>query len=172
MAALAQPNDENIHARDARAKQSAARLSIMTAAFLIALKTATGLLTGSISVWASLLDSVTDIIASIINYIAVRISARPADQDHTYGHEKAESLGALFQSLAISVSGIFIIWEAIHRLFEPVAPNSAWLGIGSMFISTVISFALVRRLKRIARETNSLALQSENNIRERGFAAS
>lgn len=123
MAALKQSEDKEAHAREAKAKQSAARLSIIAAAFLITLKTATGLLTGSISVWASLLDSVTDIIASIINYIAVRISARPADEDHTYGHEKAESLGALCQSLAISISGVFIIREAIHRIFEPVAPN-------------------------------------------------
>lgn len=161
MAALVQSHDEGMPAKEAAAKQSAARLSIITAAFLIALKTVTGLLTGSISVWASLLDSVTDIIASIINYLVVRISARPADEDHTYGHEKAESLGALCQALAISISGIYIIWEAVHRLFAPVAPNSAWLGIGSMFFSTAICFALVRRLRRVANETNSPAIRSD-----------
>lgn len=153
--------NEEVSAPAAALKQSAARLSIVTAAVLIVLKTATGLLTGSISVWASLLDSVTDIIASVINYLVIRIAARPADEDHTYGHEKAESLGALCQALIISVSGSLIIWGAINRILKPVAPDAAWLGIGSMFISMMISFALVRRLRRVARETNSPAIQSD-----------
>jgi cation diffusion facilitator family transporter len=150
-----------ISPEEAAKKTSAARLSILVAAILILLKTATGLLTGSISVWASLLDSATDLFASTINYIVVRIAARPADKDHTYGHGKAESLGALCQALAIAISGIFIIREAIHRIFLPIEPSSEWLGIGSMLISTAISFALVRRLKRVANETNSPALHSD-----------
>ena len=75
--------------REGRAKQSAARLSVVTAASLIALKTTTGLLTGSISVWASLLDSAMDVFASIVNYFAVRASARPPDAEHPYGRGKA-----------------------------------------------------------------------------------
>src|ERR1041385_3544515 len=104
---------------EARLKNSAARLSVVVAAFLILLKTATGLLTGSISVWASLLDSAMDIFASTINFIAVRAASRPADEDHAYGPGKAESLAGLFQALVIAASGAFLIWEAIHRLAYP-----------------------------------------------------
>src|SRR5919107_6284961 len=104
---------------EARLKSSAARLSILAAAFLILLKSATGWLTGSISVWASLLDSAMDIFASGINYFAVRAASRPPDEDHRYGHGKAESLAGLFQSFVITVSGIFLVREAVKRILTP-----------------------------------------------------
>ncbi len=148
-------------AREEAAKTSAARLSILAAAFLILLKTATGFLTGSISVWASLLDSAMDIFASAINLVAVRAAARPADEDHAYGHGKAESLAGLFQSLVIAASGAFLIWEAIRRLFAPRVTSSEWIGVITMLIAIAVSVALVRRLRRVARETESLALRSD-----------
>ena len=108
--------DDSAHARETALKSSTARLSIYAAAFLIALKTGTGWLTASISVWASLLDSVMDIFASSLNYLAVRISSRPADEDHLYGHGKVESLAGLFQSVVIGISGTVLIAEAVRRL--------------------------------------------------------
>ncbi len=143
------------------AKTSAARLSILAAAFLITLKFATGYITGSISVWASLLDSTMDIFASSINYFAVRAAARPADEDHTYGHGKAESLAGLFQSIVIAASGIFLIRESIRRIINPNQTSSEWLGILTMLIAMTVSIALVRRLKRVARETESPALHAD-----------
>jgi cation diffusion facilitator family transporter len=148
-------------AAEAAAKNNAARLSILAAAFLIVLKTATGFLTGSISVWASLLDSAMDIFASTINFIAVRAASRPADEDHAYGHGKAESLAGLFQSLVIAASGIFLIWEATQRITKPQGTSHEWIGIATMLIATATSVALVRRLRRVARETESPALHSD-----------
>jgi len=142
-------------------KSSTARLSIYAAAFLIALKTGTGLLTASISVWASLLDSVMDIFSSTLNYLAVRISSRPADEDHLYGHGKVESLAGLFQAVVIGCSGSFLIWEAIHRLRQPHPTGAEFIGIGSMVIAIVVSVALVVRLRRIAKQTDSPALSSD-----------
>jgi ferrous-iron efflux pump FieF len=142
-------------------KTSAARLSVFAAAFLITIKTATGLLTGSISVWASLLDSAMDIFASVINFIAVRAAARPADEDHAYGHGKAESLAGLFQTFVIAVSGLYLIWQAIRRLITPHPISSEWIGIATMLIATVVSLALVARLRRVGRETESPALRSD-----------
>src|SRR4028118_2156268 len=81
------------HAKEATLKNSAARLSIIAAAFLILIKTGTGWLTGSIAVWASLLDSAMDIFASTINYYAVRAASRPPDADQAYGHGTARSRG-------------------------------------------------------------------------------
>src|SRR5215210_9206173 len=106
-------------AREEQAKAAAARLSMLAAGFLILLKTATGFLTGSISVWASLLDSAMDIFASAINLVAVRAASRPADEDHAYGHGKAESLAGLFQSLVIAASGIYLVRESIRRIINP-----------------------------------------------------
>jgi ferrous-iron efflux pump FieF len=143
------------------AKTSVARLSILAAAFLITLKLVTGFITGSISVWASLLDSTMDIFASIINYFAVRAASRPADEDHTYGHGKAESLAGLFQAIVIAASGIFLISESIRRIIYPNPTSSEWLGVLTMLVAVVVSIALVARLKRVARETESPALQAD-----------
>ena len=142
-------------------KKSAARLSIVVAVFLIALKATSSWWTGSISVWASLLDSLLDLFASIMNFIAVRAASRPADEDHSYGHGKAESLTSLFQAIVIGASGLFIVWEAVHRIREPHQTHSELIGIGSMIIAIVTSAWLVRKLRRAAQETESLALSSD-----------
>lgn len=146
---------------ETRAKNSAARLSIMAAAFLIALKTTTGFLTGSISVWASLLDSAMDIFASTINFIAVRAASRPPDEDHLYGHGKAESLAGLFQAAVITASGGFLIWEAGRRIADPQQTQHELFGIATMFVAAVVSVLLVARLRRIARATDSPALNAD-----------
>ncbi len=149
------------HDREVALKNSTARLSIFAAAFLIVLKTATGLLTGSISVWASLLDSAMDIFASTINYFAVRAAARPPDEDHAYGHGKVESLAGLFQAVVITISGLFLIREAILRLLKPQPTSAELLGVLSMLVATGVSIALVARLRRVARQTDSLVLSAD-----------
>jgi ferrous-iron efflux pump FieF len=148
-------------ASEARLKASAARLSVGAAAFLIALKTLTGMLTGSISVWASLLDSTMDIIASAINYYAVRAASAPPDEDHRYGHGKAESLAGLFQSFVICASGLLLLWEAVRRVITPHPTSSEWLGVGTMAIACGVSFALVARLRHVASKTDSPALAAD-----------
>ncbi|HEX8352719.1 MAG TPA: cation diffusion facilitator family transporter [Pyrinomonadaceae bacterium] len=150
-----------VTASEAGMKSSAARLSIAAAAFLIVLKTATGLLTGSISVWASLLDSAMDIFASAINYFALRAAARPPDEDHRYGHGKAESLAGLFQSFVISVSGLVLIYEGAKRILTPHATAQEWLGVATMAVAAGVSLALVARLRRAARRTDSPALAAD-----------
>ena len=162
---MATSGAEAARASDARAeaglKSSAARLSMLAAGFLILLKTATGWLTGSISVWASLLDSAMDIFASAINYFAVRAASRPPDEDHRYGHGKAESLAALFQSFVITVSGLFLIREAVLRLITPRPTALEWLGVGTMALAGAVSVALVMRLRVVARDTDSPALAAD-----------
>lgn len=150
-----------VPASEAKLKASAARLSVMAAAFLIALKTLTGVLTGSISVWASLLDSAMDIFASAINYYAVRAASTPPDEDHRYGHGKAESLAGLFQSFVISVSGVLLVIEAVRRLLTPHPTEQEWLGVGTMAVAAVVSLALVTRLRSVARSTDSPALTAD-----------
>lgn len=152
---------EATHAHESALKNSAARLSIFAAAFLIALKSGTGWITGSISVWASLLDSTMDIFASTINFFAVRAAARPPDEDHAYGHGKAESLAGLFQAFVITASGLYLIWEAIKRIIEPSQTSSELIGIGTMLVAVVVSFALVARLRKIANQTESPALAAD-----------
>lgn len=159
------PGAESSGALDARAeaglKSSAARLSVLAAAFLILLKAATGWLTDSMSVWASLLDSAMDIFASAINYFAVRAASRPPDEDHRYGHGKAESLAGLFQSFVITVSGIFLIREAVLRLIMPRPTALEWFGVGTMAVAGAVSVMLVARMRAVAAETDSPALAAD-----------
>jgi ferrous-iron efflux pump FieF len=146
---------------EAASKNFAATLSLSTAAFLIILKIATGWVTGSISIWASLLDSVMDIVASAINLIAIRASIKPPDEDHAYGHGKAESLAGLLQSALITISALFLIREAVHRLFNPPGTNLEWVGILSMLIAIAASIGLVAYLKHVARRTDSPAIDAD-----------
>jgi len=146
---------------EAETKHAAARLSVLAAAFLIALKAGTGWLTGSISVWASLLDSAMDIFASSINFFAVRAASRPPDEDHRYGHGKAESLAGLFQAAVICVSGLFLIGEAVSRLVTPRVTEREMLGVATMFVAAVTSLLLVARLRAVARQTDSPALSAD-----------
>jgi ferrous-iron efflux pump FieF len=159
--AIAAADRVSLRQAEEEAKRSAARLSILAAAFLIALKTVTGFITGSISVWASLLDSTMDILASFINYFAVRAASRPADEDHAYGHGKAESLAGLFQSIVIAASGIFLIRESIRRIINPNQTSFEGIGIITMVVAVIVSCALVVRLKRVARKTESPALHAD-----------
>ncbi|HZH92281.1 MAG TPA: cation diffusion facilitator family transporter [Pyrinomonadaceae bacterium] len=153
--------EENTHAGEAALKNSVARLSILAAAFLILIKTGTGWLTGSIAVWASLLDSAMDIFASTINYFAVRAAARPPDHDHNYGHGKAESLAGLFQAAVITFSGLFLIREAITRLIRPHPTQAEPIGVATMIVAILVSYALVAQLRRAARLTDSPALSAD-----------
>jgi ferrous-iron efflux pump FieF len=161
MTAAADETHDGHHAGEAALKNDAARLSILAAAFLILIKTATGYLTGSISVWASLLDSTMDIFASAINFFAVRAASRPPDEDHAYGHGKAESLAGLFQALVITASGLFLVWEAIRRLVNPRETQAEGVGIVTMVVAILVSVGLVYRLKSVARKTDSPALAAD-----------
>jgi cation diffusion facilitator family transporter len=158
---MATSPDIHSTAAERQMKHSAARLSIIVALFLIGLKGTSGWLTGSLSVWASLLDSVLDLFASTLNFIAVRAASRPADEDHAYGHGKAESLTSLFQAIVIGASGIFIVWEAVHRIKERHETHFEAIGIVSMIVAIAASAWLVRILRRAARETESPALASD-----------
>ncbi|HZG50885.1 MAG TPA: cation diffusion facilitator family transporter [Pyrinomonadaceae bacterium] len=153
--------ETDAHARESAMKTSVARLSILAAAFLILIKTGAGWLTGSIAVWASLLDSAMDISASLINYFAVRAASRPPDHDHAYGHGKAESLAGLFQAAVITCSGLFLIYEAIKRMIRPHPTHAESVGVATMIVAIIVSFALVARLRRAARLTDSPALNAD-----------
>ncbi|HEX8499188.1 MAG TPA: cation diffusion facilitator family transporter [Pyrinomonadaceae bacterium] len=159
-AARAATPDESLKRED-QLKSSAARLSIAAAAFLILLKSATGWLTGSLSVWASLLDSAMDVLASAINFFALRAAARPPDEDHRYGHGKAESLAGLFQAFVITASGLLLLVEAVRRILNSHPTDAEWFGVGTMAVACAVSLGLVARLRSAARQTDSPALAAD-----------
>lgn len=145
-----------------RRRGRAAATSVAVAVGLVVLKTVAGIVTGSLSLLASAVDSLTDIFASTVNFFAIRAAARPADREHAYGHGKAEGLAGLFQGAVIGVSGVYLAYESVLRILRPTPLESEAVGVAVMVVSIVSSFVLVRYLRRVARETSSLALEADS----------
>jgi cation diffusion facilitator family transporter len=110
-------------------------LSAGTALLLLILKAGVWGITGSVSVLASLADSGLDLVASLATFFAVRYAASPADEEHRFGHGKAEAFAGLMQAALILVSAALIGREAIERLFDPRPARREGLGHGVMAIS-------------------------------------
>lgn len=143
-------------------KIGAARISILAAVSLAIVKLLTGLLTGSLAILSSAVDSLLDILMSGVNLIAIQHAEQPADERHPYGHGKFETLATIFQALIIAGSGVWIIYEAIRRIAENSVVNQPGSGIPVMAASMVASWFLSRYLRRVARETDSSALEADS----------
>lgn len=136
--------------------------SVATAAILIAVKLVAWLYTDSISLLSTLVDSVLDIFASLVNLAAVRHALTPADKEHRFGHGKAEPLAALGQAAFISGSALFLIFEAGHRLFDPEPLAHTTLGIWVMVFAIAATFALTRFQAYVVRKTGSMAIRADS----------
>ena len=143
-------------------KLAAARLSVATALGLAITKLLTGLLTGSLAVITSAIDSLLDILMSGINMMAIKHAEQPADEQHPYGHGKFETLATIFQALVIALSGGWIIYEAIQRMIESTQLQKTGVGILVMLVSTIASYILSRHLRRVAKATDSSALEADS----------
>ncbi len=145
----------------ARLKLRAARTSIAVSLSLALLKLVTGILTGSMAVLASAVDSLLDILMSGVNYLAIHQADQPADQDHPFGHGKYETLATIIQALIITLSGAWIILESVRRLIAGTALTALTGGILALLASTAASLAISRYLRRIAQQTDSSALAAD-----------
>jgi len=135
--------------------------AVAVAALLIALKLFGWLLTGSVSVLSSLLDSLLDIAASLVNLVAVHHAVTPADREHRFGHGKAEPLAGLGQSAFIAGSAVFLFIEVLHRVLNPVTVENSRIGIGVMVFSIVVTLGLVRYQRYVVAKTGSLAIGAD-----------
>ncbi len=145
-----------------RMKKRAAVLSVALTVFLIVIKSIGVLLTGSLSILSSTIDSLSDLFASSITYLAIRYSSEPADCSHRYGHGKAEALSALIQAAFIAGSGIFIFYDGIHRLFSPRPLNETGIGIFIMIVSLIMTILLILYQKYVAARTHSKAISADS----------
>lgn len=142
--------------------KKASMASIMVATCLVCCKLLAWWLSDSVSLLASLMDSLTDIGASGINLIAVRYAMQAADDNHHYGHGKAESLSALAQAMFIAGSSLFLIISAMPRLFRPNTLNNDWIAITVMIISLSMTFALVLYQRHVLRQIDSQSMRADN----------
>lgn len=135
--------------------------SVATAMLLIAGKLVAALITGSVSVLASLVDSMMDVAASLINLFAVRYSLQPADREHRFGHGKAEPLAGLAQAAFVAGSAVFLILQAIDRLLHPQPLNSTMVGVGVLLFAMVATGALLLFQRYVIRRTQSTAITAD-----------
>jgi len=150
------PNQED------REKQSAALSSLVAAVGLTAFKIVVGVATGSLGILAEAAHSGLDLVAAAMTFIAVRISGRPADRNHHYGHGKVENLSALAETTLLLITCGWIVWEAIHRLlFHKAEIEVTWWSFGVMLVSIAIDASRSRVLARTAKKYNSQALEAD-----------
>ena len=142
-------------------KTTVALLSIISNTTLIVLKLLTGLLTGSIAVLSEAAHSSMDLIASIIAYYAVRISAKQPDAEHPFGHGKVEDISALAEALLIFVAAVWIMLEAIRKLINPQPLETIGWGMLVMLFSVVANIIVSQMLFRVGRQTESPALVAD-----------
>jgi len=140
----------------------AAWAATLVATFLLIIKLAVWWITGSVSLLASLIDSMLDIAASVVNLVVIRYSLQPADREHRFGHGKAESLAALAQAMFISGSAVFLILNGIERFFRPHELQSPELGVYVSFLAILVTFALVRFQKSVVSKTGSQAIAADS----------
>ncbi|QYJ82206.1 cation efflux pump FieF [Shewanella aegiceratis] len=139
----------------------ASRAAVATALTLIVIKLAAWLYSGSASMLASLTDSFADALASIVNFIAIRYAIVPADQDHRYGHGKAEPLAALAQSAFILGSALLLLLHGSDRLINPAPINHAMVGVVVSVIAIVLTLALVLLQRRALAKTSSTIVEAD-----------
>lgn len=145
-----------------RLRRLAAISSITLATTLVAAKLMAELLTGSVAVLSTLLDSIADLAASLVTMVCVSRSIRPPTRSFRYGQGKAEPLSALGQSAFIGASGIFIIVDASGRFIDPQPIERAGIGIGVMILALVLTAAVVLFQRRVVRLTGSPAIEADS----------
>lgn len=151
------PSDKND-----RLLKRATYASVATALLLVGVKFAAWLATGSLSILASLIDSLMDVIASFINLMAIRYSLNPADDDHSFGHGKAEALAGLGQASFIAGSALILLMHGIERLASPAPIQAVGLGIGTMFFSILATIILIAYQRYVIKKTNSTAIRADS----------
>ncbi|MEX5668638.1 cation diffusion facilitator family transporter [Pseudomonas neuropathica] len=146
----------------ARLLRLATRASVAVACTLIVAKAIAWWLSGSVSMLAGLTDSALDGVTSMLNLLAVHYALRPADDDHRYGHGKAESLAGMAQALFIGGSAVLIAFQAFERLKTPEPIGAPWLSIGVIVFSLLLTAALLVLQHRVIKQTGSNAVRADS----------
>lgn len=155
-------NSQDLQASNHRLLRWATRASVTVASILIVAKLGAWLMTDSVALLSSLIDSVLDAIASVVNLVAVAHALTPADREHRFGHGKAEPLAGMAQAAFIAGSAVFLLFEAGHRLLHPRPVSATEIGIVVMLFSIVATLALVTFQRYVARRTGSVAISADS----------
>lgn len=140
----------------------AAMFAVATATTLILTKGIIWWWSDSVALLGSLLDSILDALASLINLVAVRQATTPADKEHRFGHGKAEALAGLGQAILIFFSAVFVAFEAVRHLIDPRVIGHSLLVMGVMILATALTVALVAYQRYVVRQSGSLAIRADS----------
>lgn len=135
--------------------------SVVTASILIVIKAGAWFATNSVSVLASLVDSLMDVAASLVNFFALRYALRPPDEDHRFGHGKAESLAGLGQAAFIAGSALFLLLNAADRFISPRQIEQTAVGVGVMIVGIALTSGLLLFQRYVVLRTGSLAVRAD-----------
>lgn len=135
-------------------------LSVISNSLVVMLKIAVGMVTGSVAILSEAIHSFLDLIAAFIAFISVRISKKPADTGHPYGHGKVENLSGTIETMLIFAAGIWMIYECVQKLVNPEPVHLPVLGIVVMLAGALINLIVSKLVKREAVKVNSVAMKS------------
>lgn len=147
---------------NSRLMRLATYAAVATAAVLVSVKLVAWQMTGSVALLSSLVDSMLDGLASVINLFAVRTALTPADAEHRFGHGKAEPLAGLAQAAFVTGSSLLLLVEAGRRLADPQPVMQGGVGIGVMVFSIAATMALVAFQRHVIRRTKSVAITADS----------
>ena len=137
------------------------KLSIAVALATIALKTGAWWVSDSVSLLSDALESLVNLAGAMFALMMVTVAARPPDDEHPYGHHKAEYFSSGFEGVLIFAAALAIVWAAVHRLFDPQPLNAVGLGIVLSVLSSAMNGALAFSMQKKAREVRSMALEAD-----------
>jgi cation diffusion facilitator family transporter len=142
-------------------QKKATLISSFTAGILVLMKLSIGIMSGSVAVMASAIDSVLDLIVSAFNYFAISKAEQPADKMFNYGKGKIEALAAVIEGTIITISGIYIFYQAVIKAYDKSEASHLDISIIVMTISLVVTIALVMFLTKVAKKTKNMVIKSD-----------
>jgi ferrous-iron efflux pump FieF len=147
--------------RSISSEKKATIVSSTVAGVLTLIKLVVGIMSGSVAVLASAVDSVLDLFVSIFNYFAISNSEKPADRYFNYGRGKIEALASVIEGTIITISGLFLLYQAIDKYITGETSKYADISIMVMIISLVITTSLVVYLNNVAKKTNNMVIKAD-----------
>jgi cation diffusion facilitator family transporter len=144
-----------------RHKIKAALISVISNTILMVMKLIVGFMIGSVSIMSEAIHSGVDLLAAIIATFSVKASGVPADMEHPFGHGKVENISGTVEAILIFIAAGWIINEAVIKLLNPKPIEDVGWGIGVMLVSIIVNMIVSKMLFRVARETDSIALEAD-----------
>jgi len=136
-------------------------LTVGMALVIVLIKLYASIETNAASMLASFMDALLDVLVSLLNFMAIRYATKPADDDHRFGHGKAEAIMALFQSAFLVAASAMLLYQGVSRFYAPQPVGALQIGIVSTVVCSVLTLTLVLIQRWIIKKTGSLAVQAD-----------